>query len=417
MSMGLSHIANQKSRRRLRKDSICPCGTGKKYGICCKKRGIEYTYNREGNTARTVKMNSEMKEAALGAMQSYEEIFGRKAVDDDPLFLEMTLYSEEEIADKTEEALKYAFGLPEEDLYAYRKLGYVVTKENKHNAPSKNLEEWNNAKKEYFEILSGKKLESDPAAELQDHLENWVVKLIHLFALILYKSEEDLKRADLFKGINLKNYSLFCLTKHLKTMKATRALTTHYFNEDTFSLIRTMYENYLQISTIVHNPDQIQKELLAKVGLHLGTHKQEYDYIIENSTGIKTKVLSNKQRAALDKDFNHENMQLYFTMYEYLSYFIHPDIRVAGQYFKDGYLSHNHNNNQLVVFYYINFVNVMLLFDLLKSNIFNGQNQEDIRSFTKQVSDLLLKIATITKASDKIIKNRLQKMLKSKLLK
>ncbi|WP_133996240.1 DUF5677 domain-containing protein [Dinghuibacter silviterrae] len=382
------------------------------------EKGIEYTYDREGNVARTVKMDSETREAALGAIGSYQEIFDREAVDDDPLFLEMTLYSEEEIMEKSEEALKYAYGVPDEDLYAFRKLGFIVKKGNRKNVPDKDLLAWDEARKEYFDLFSGKiREEVDLYTEFQNHLENWVIKLIHLYALILYKSEAEFKSTHFYEELNMKSYTLFCLTKHLKTMKATRPLTSHYFNEDTFSLIRTMYENYLQISTIVHYPVQMQKELDAKVGLYLGTHKQEYDCIIDVSSGSKTKIISNKQRAMLDKDFRHENTHLYFTLYGYLSNFIHPDIRVVGHFFKDGYLSHNANKDQITVFYYINLVNVMLLFDLLKSSIFDGQNQKDIKNFTIKVTELLLTVSRMSNdGGDSIIQDRLQKMLSSSLL-
>jgi hypothetical protein len=412
----ISLIANQKSRRKLRKDSLCPCDSGKKYGDCCKKRQIEYSYDNEGNLVRVIPFNDNVKEAYLGALESYKQIFGRESVDDDSPFLEVLLYSDEERIEKSIEILKYGFGVSDEDLYAYKKLGILVTKENKKQASAKDIQLWNKTKKEYRDIQSGKiKKEINHIEYYFEELEDWVVRLIYLYALLLFKSESKYKNTlRLYHSINLNSYVLFCLTKNLKSLKATRALTTHNFNEDAFSIIRSMYENYLQITTAAHNPTQLLKELRVKIGLQEGTHVQEKDYIIEKATSHKTKVLNNRQRAALDIEFNNENMIFYNSLYQYFSFYVHPDIRIANAYFKDGYLSHNNSESKNIIFYYINYVNIVLLFDLLKLDIFSGQCVLDIKYFIRNIVELLL---IPQKDKNNFMYARLTKMLKSKRLK
>ena len=409
-------LANNKTRRKLRKDSLCPCDSGLKYGNCCELRGIKYSYDREYTLVKTLPINPQMKESFLGAIDSIEQIFKRKVVDDDPLFLEMLLHSDEERQEKSMEILRYAFGVSEEDLYASKKLGFLINKENRKQASLKDIKAWNLAKKEYRDIESGKiKKDVDPVVYYFEELEDWVVRLIYLYALLHFKSEGQFKEnLNLYKSIDIKSYILFCLTKNLKSLKASRALTTSNFNEDAFSLIRTMYENYLQITTAVHNPSQLLDELRAKVGIQEETHYLEKDTIIEKTTGKAIKILNNKQRAALDKEFNNENMIFYNNMYQYFSFFVHPDIRIANHYFKDGYLSHNNNGSQNVIFYYINYVNVILLYDLLKLDLFKKQNEADIKFFTKEICKLLL---MVKKSNESFIHSRLSKMLKSKLLK
>jgi hypothetical protein len=409
-------LANNNTRRKFRKDSLCPCDSGLKYGDCCELRGIKYSYDRENNLVKTLPINPQMEESFLGAIDSIKQIFKREAVNDDPLFLEGLLYSDEERREKSTEILRYAFGVPEEDLYASKKLGFIINKENRKHASLKDINAWNLAKKEYRNIESGKiKKEVDPLVYYFEELEDWVVRLIYLYALLHFKSEGEFKEnLNLYKSIDIKSYILFCLTKNLKSLKASRALTTSNFNEDAFSLIRSMYENYLQITTAVHKPTQLLDELRAKVGLHEETHYLEKDIIIEKSTGKAIKILNNKQRAALDKEFNNENMIFYNNMYQYFSFFVHPDIRIADYYLKDGYLSHNNNGSQNVIFYYIHYVNVILLYDLVKLGLFKKQNEADIKFFTKEICKLLL---MLEKSNKSFIHSRLSKMLKSKLLK
>ncbi len=365
-------------------------------------------------------MNRQMVEAAEGAIASYDKILGRRITDDDPVFLEALLYSEEQAIQESSEVFKYAFGTSDEELYAFRKLRFFVSKKNRKQTTLKDVRAWDNARKEYRAIVSGrKKVSPNPLLVYQAELENWGARLIYLYALLLHKTREsgDIE-IDLSETISVPSYILFCLTKHTKTLKASSALMANHFNEDAFSLIRTIYENYLQISTALFNPVQLQAELTAKVGLQSGTHVLDKDCIVESATGRHTKPLNNRQRAALDTEFNHENSVLYRTLYEYLPYFVHPDLRIAGYYFKDGYFSHNSDSRQFVVFFYINLVNAMLLYDLLKLEFFTGQNQQDIKFFTQEITALLLKILSVSKEKGvPEIESRLKKMARSKVLK
>lgn len=417
---GLPLIANQKSRRRIRKDAYCPCGANEKYEFCCLSRGIEYYRDEEGNIVRVVRMDDEMLEAANGLIASYEDIFYRKIVDDDPLFLEMLLYSDEERMEKSVEVLKYAFGMSEDELYAYKKTGILITRANKKSAPMHDIREFEEARKEYNDIESGrKKVEIDYTKELEYEIENWVVRLIYLFALILYKAEHSPETVSANPEVRLApGYILFCLTKQTKTLKATRALTNSYFNEDALTLVRSMYENYLHVSSALHDPAHFEDELKAKAGLQNETHFWEKDYIKEKSSGKIVRILNNKQRAALDKEFQHENLMLYRGLYDYLSSFVHPSLKIASHYFEDNKLSHNSNRWQLPIFFYIVLVNVLLLFDLLRYRLFKGQSSLDIKKFIKLIIPVLIETLAATNSEDSpVISKRLTKMLRSPILK
>jgi hypothetical protein len=401
--------------RKLRHDSTCPCKSGKKYGQCCALKGIEYV-TMDNGIHQKVNFKPWLGEDLEKSLDIYEEVFGRKYQEEDPLLPKLLLYSDDEFIDMSAEIFKQEFGTTEEEIYAYKKLGYIITKENRKFAPEKDIKEWNKVKKEFRDLKSGKKEKEDESLIYYfEELEDWVVRLIYLYALLLRKAEEDFKDSlDLTRSLNLKSYVLFCITKNLKSLKASRALTAHNFTEDAFSLLRSMYENYLQITTAVFNPNQILNELKAKIGLSEGTHYLEKNIIIEKATNKRTVLLNNKQRASLDKELNNENMFIYNNLYQFFSYFVHPDIRIASFYFKDGFLSHNNNESKNVIFWYINYINAIFLFELLKLNLFDGLNKRDIVFILKNICKLLL----MTENSNKsIIHSRLRKMLKSEILK
>ena len=211
---------------------------------------------------------------------------------------------------------------------------------------------------------------------------------------------------------------MFCLTKHTKTLKATRALTNSYFNEDTLNLVRSMYENYLQVSSALHDPVHFEDELQARVGIQKETHVWEKDYIKEKTSGKTVRLLNNRQRAALDKEFQHENLMLYRGLYDYLSSFVHPNLKIASHYFEGSKLSHNLNRWQLPIFFYIVLVNVLLLFDLLRYGLFKGQSSLDIKCFVRLIIPVLMEALDATNSEDSpIISKRLTKMSRSPILK
>ena len=233
-----------------------------------------------------MEMHPKVQEAAIGTIESFQEFLGREAVDDDPLFLGMLLYSDEESEEKTVKTLKYAFGVPDEDLYAYEKLGYLVTKDNRKHATRKELNAWDLAKQEYFDIQNGKfQNKEDYTETLTIELGNWHVRLIYLYALLIFKLKDKISPTFNFNNnVSVDQYILFCITKNLKTLMAIRVLSAHNFNEDALNLFRSIYENYLQITTAAHNSNQMQNELDAKIGLQKGTHEFKDGKIFEKKS-------------------------------------------------------------------------------------------------------------------------------------
>ena len=407
----------RQDRKKLHKNAKCPCESGKRYGNCCYDK-IEYTYDEEGNILRSVELTTEAKEILEKQFNSFKDIFQREVVDDDPIFFEMLLVSEQKYFKTITELLRNVAHADEAMIYAHNELGFMVTKENKKSISDKDLKLWRRKIKEFRDIKSGKtKIKVQPLKMLFEQLEDWEQRVMYLYALILFKEEHNRPAPNLVNNINNEDFVLFCLTRHLKTMKAFRALSENGFVEDSFSLVRSMYENYLQVATYLYNPQYLQAELKAKVGIFLKTHKREQDRIVDIKTGESIKILNNKQRAALEREFNVENVKIYYSLYDILSSFVHPDIRTAHFYVNENFFSHNKDNSHYIAVFYNCFVNSMLMFDLIRSKIFKGQTLQDIKRFTKQIVQIMIETLDLTDlGTESEYKNRLVKMLKSKEL-
>jgi hypothetical protein len=49
-------------RKKLSRNAPCPCGSGKKYGLCCHGKDFEYLVDDDGTIFKSIPMSDEMGE-------------------------------------------------------------------------------------------------------------------------------------------------------------------------------------------------------------------------------------------------------------------------------------------------------------------------------------------------------------------
>jgi len=77
------------AREKLSRNTPCPCGSGKKYKVCCLKKGIEYAEDASGTIHQSVPMTGEVAEVFRVQREKFVERFGREPGPDDPVFFDM----------------------------------------------------------------------------------------------------------------------------------------------------------------------------------------------------------------------------------------------------------------------------------------------------------------------------------------
>lgn len=95
----------------------------------------------------------------------------------------------------------------------------------------------------------------------------------------------------------------FIITKNLKTIESIESLINNHYCEDALGLIRSIYENYLQIMMIIHAPQQLLKELEVKVVISENAHvrKNNSFTVIQNKeTSEEIILLTGIRKAALN---------------------------------------------------------------------------------------------------------------------
>jgi hypothetical protein len=135
------------SRKRISRNAPCPCGSGKKYKHCCYHKGFEWQEDDEGSISRSVPLPDEMADILERQRQKFLDAYGREPGPQDPVFFDAPPV--EQVEFRTVQALKAA-GVDPAFIYAYEKTGgLLVTEQNMHLIPERDLAEWQAAVEEY----------------------------------------------------------------------------------------------------------------------------------------------------------------------------------------------------------------------------------------------------------------------------
>jgi len=121
-----------------RQNAKCPCGTGRKYKECCYSKGFHCLVDEEGNITRDVPMSSEVQELIPEIKRQFIQRHGRPPGPDDRLFegVDLEAACREVSAAMREAKVDPAY------VYAFERTGLLLTEENRHLMPMKDVEEF-----------------------------------------------------------------------------------------------------------------------------------------------------------------------------------------------------------------------------------------------------------------------------------
>lgn len=124
----------------------CGCGSGKKRADCC------------GFVERTIQLDDRSQEAIERQLVLFKAKFGREPGPGDPVFFDPecdvpTPISEEKIMGNIVNALKQVVPDRPEFIYAFKKVGVLVTEENASQVLPEDRKQWDRAVKEYRRLI------------------------------------------------------------------------------------------------------------------------------------------------------------------------------------------------------------------------------------------------------------------------
>jgi hypothetical protein len=132
--------------KKLSRNADCPCGSGKKYKLCCWDKGFEWQEDEEGTIYKSMPMSPEVQEVLAQLRQAFVEKHGREPGPDDPIFPDLP-HPERLEAIMVDDMR--AAGLDPAFIHAFERTGLLVTEQNQHLIPQEDLAEWDAAVEEY----------------------------------------------------------------------------------------------------------------------------------------------------------------------------------------------------------------------------------------------------------------------------
>lgn len=341
-------MGNKSSEVEVGVKELCPCGSGKPYGKCCKKRNFRWVRDSRGRISKNVRLTKEAIEIFQRADQRFRETFGRKQRASDPVFFEKYYTSERDFNLVTFKAMKAA-GVAPSVLYASRKTGFLVTKDRRDMLSTEEEREWNAAIDEYYDAIESG---ADPKDVLEgdkppEFLQEYIRRNQIVSGYFIDKHYNRYRRKKSYNE-DVEMVAAFAATSFTRSLKSIHILLENNVSFDAYHVLRALYENYLTLKYVYQNPKQVVI-FLAQLGVLLGTHSLAIskagtpiqNELVETSTGVRTVIPSRWTMASTLGAFDQE---LYNQVYRKLSSYSHSEITNIQHFVsRDGfdYLSPN----------------------------------------------------------------------------
>lgn len=329
-----------------RRNEPCPCGSGRKYKLCCHGKSLLFEKRSDGGYSIGIPLSDEALEILDNSRSEFQRHFEREPGDGDPTFLARYLISEEDMEAEGTEILQAAEVDPAV-IYAYRKTGFLLTESNAHLATGAALQEWDAAIAEYDEHL-GDPNEGPEAKEFDSLVFDLSEDLDScIFALGLandkfFNNDQLIDLPEPGQTISALQYQFLCASKAHRALRSIRVLAKNRMSEDALKLTRTVYESYLHIVEVQQNPKSIEILVDASIGLRKGTHvyKKRRDgledkrIIVELSTLREIPAKISTYKMANSSPFA-EDVQFFDFFYKATSDLVHPSILAIDGYVSD----------------------------------------------------------------------------------
>ena len=336
---------------KLHPEDPCPCGSGRTYARCCSGQDFEWRRNEEGGWSRVIPLAPEIAELLIARESKFRELFGRAPGRHDLLLFDTNAMYSPAAFDRAFDDLMHQAGVADDVAYASSKTGLILTEANKSRVTGKDLDDWREAIDEYHRPVAQESDEKRLAEGFLEHLMAEFSRCRVVMGMVTTKGDDVHIPADREFGLM---HTLFCLTKSIRTMGAIESLTDEGFGEDALILIRSMFEAYLHVAYSLSCPDRAELLAQARVGLIAGTHRYlksargrtDFSRIEETASGRVLDVGIGFKAMAKASPFAGD-IELYDTLYEFLSGYAHPDISAFPTYVDGATSTYEHSSRAL----------------------------------------------------------------------
>lgn len=135
-------------------NNFCPCKSGQKYKKCCQPKSIEYFIRPNGSVVKEAVLEGQQQTSFLKEKELFIQKYGRLPTEEEEGVLRLAARGIADLSSVIEADL-IRYGASEETLYAFRKTGILVSRENESQISADELRQWDQAIIEYRAQKSG----------------------------------------------------------------------------------------------------------------------------------------------------------------------------------------------------------------------------------------------------------------------
>lgn len=394
----------------------CPCGSGKTYKKCCKKKKLKYYKGKDGKSyTRVVPIHPELKPVLEEEKLRFKSIFGRMPGDKDYIHGGVLLKDYK----RAYKIIKRNGEIDKAWLYASDKTGLMLTDENKDLIPERDVKEFTKYVKEYEKIMKSKikgnrwnLLQAVDATSfiLESMLAHDLPNMIYVLNLCVNFYSQDTNEKENFIIHNIKDFLVFCAYKASIQLTVLKELVDGEYYDTAMAEVRIIFEILISMRAYKRNPDIFEEKILSVMGVELGTHRKMKNIIENIETGKQYKYNIQKKQLAEKAGKNFEN--LYNAFYDELSEFIHLDTKSAKKIFQDKDLFEDVDECLIA-----GLLGMILELEIIRELIdFEGSNKKmsnDLKYFSNMLlKDFLAVLPTLITIEDKEVYHILEDTLK-----
>lgn len=329
--------------QEISKNRPCPCGSGKVYGKCCRKKKIRYGIVN-GKMVRQIPANSEVTRCIRSLRSMFQNYYGRAPQGDEFVLSFDPIYNDRVRLDTVYAMRKIK--MPEDKIYAFYKTdGLMPSSKNVSMLSQKDINEYKEKCKEYrrkiCEPVEGQINILQLTAFADRYLEKIVSYSLKALTACLnnfIRRHSRKLRIYEFKMQTELDYCMFSALKTIKTLESIGILKEEYLTECIYALARGIFENYMYLCAINREETFFEERLWRQMdeeNYRFATKKDgtvDYRRIIHIKTGEEQKVGANNTELQKRLPYQ-EDKELYRVFYTRACWYVHVDVLSAQSYF------------------------------------------------------------------------------------
>lgn len=250
--------------------SKCPCGSGKRYKNCCKKKNYKFGY-QEGKLVKQVPMTEDSLSTLDTIKQQFQDYYGRLPENDEYVMAFAPVYNDETLLQSV--YLLRELNVPEHQIYAYyHSDGLFPCEINLDLLAETDLKEYKDLCSEYDKLINSPIKTSANAVQFVQLSNSFLQEQLEYINHSIIDALNDFIRRHCgsnsiydYQMESEVDYLIFSALKTIKVLQSIEKLMKNHLTECIYALGRGIFENYMYVCNINVDSDLFRKNYIQRL--------------------------------------------------------------------------------------------------------------------------------------------------------